>query len=158
MRPLKRLFAIGFVLLLTPGLLFAQKKLSDWNNVEKLKSSAKIIVTTKKGMEFAGEKRQVTDDTLFLETALPVHGTRIITLERVEIAAVRQRKSRGFLVVIGAAIGVAAGAAIGAAVYDHPGTDDPHMGALVIGALGGLIGGGTASLIPKKTKTIYLAP
>jgi hypothetical protein len=158
MGPLKRLFAIGFVCLLTPGFLCAQKKLSDWGNVEQLKPGTRIIVTTKKGMEFVGEKRQSNDDTLFMETTSAVTGTRTISLARDEIAEVRKKKSHGWLPFIGAAIGTAAGAAIGNAVYDHRGTDDPHSGAMVMGALGGVIGLAAGTVVPHKSKIIYLAP
>jgi len=159
MKPLKKLPAIFLVLLLTPVFLFAQKSLSDWGNVEKLKPGAKIVVTTKKGREFIGEKRRSTDDTLFMEIGLPVNGTRVIGLSREEIGEVRKGKLRWMFPIIGAAIGVAAGVAIGSTA-DHPGTDDPGLGKLVGGGLGGLIGGGTGSVIAKtkRWKKVYVAP
>jgi hypothetical protein len=116
-------------------------------------------VTTKKMREFAGEKRQSTDDTLFMEIGLPVNGTRVISLSREEIAEVRKGKSRWVLPLLGAAIGVAAGVAIGSTA-DHPGSDDPGLGKLLGGGLGGLIGGGTGSVIAKsqRWKKVYIAP
>jgi hypothetical protein len=159
MKTSKKLLAIVFVLLLTPGLLLAQKKLSDWNNVAQLKPGTKIIVTTKNGREFIGEKRQANDDMMFMETISAVNSSRTISLSRDEIAEVRKKKSSGFMPFIGAAIGVAVGAGIGAAVYDHPGTDDPHSGAMVMGALGGLIGAGAGAFVHhNKSKIIYVAP
>jgi hypothetical protein len=159
MKTSKKLLAIVFVLLLTPGLLLAQKKLSDWNNVAQLKPGTKIIVTTRNGREFIGEKRQANDDMMFMETISAVNSSRTISLSRDEIAEVRKKKSSGFMPFIGAAIGVAVGAGIGAAVYDHPGTDDPHSGAMVMGALGGLIGGGAGAFVHhNKSKIIYVAP
>ena len=159
MRPSKKLPAIFLLLLLTPSLLFAQKNLSDWGNVEKLKSGTRVIVTTRKGREFVGEKRQTTDDTLFMEVGLPGSGTRVISVPRDEIEEVRKGKSRWVYPLIGAAIGVAAGVAIGSTA-DHPGSDDPGLGKLVGGGLGGLIGGGTGSVIAKtkRWKKIYVAP
>jgi hypothetical protein len=145
-------------LLLTPSLLFAQQNLSDWSNVEKLKPGTKVIVSTKKGIAWSGQKRQSTDDTLFVEVALPVHGVRIISLTREEIAEVRKGKSREIvMLLVGAAIGVAAGVAIGSTA-DHPGSDDPGLGKLLGGGLGGLAGLTVAGAVPKKTKRVYVAP
>ena len=158
MKLLKQLLAVVLVFLLIPGLLFAQKKSSDWSNVEKLNPGARVIVSTKQGREYAGEKRKTIDDTLFLEIDLPVHGTRIITLSRDEIAEVRKKRSRVFQMIIGGAAGAGAGAAIGDSVYDHRGGDDPHAGALIIGLIGVLIGVAVAGHIPKKAKRIYVAP
>jgi hypothetical protein len=159
MRPLKRLPVAFLVLLLTPVFVFAQKNLSDWGNVEKLKPGTRVIVTTRKGREFFGEKRQTTDDTLFMEISLPGSGTRVISMPREEIGEVRKGKSRWMLPLIGAAIGVAAGVAIGSTA-DHPGTDDPGLGKLVGGGLGGLIGGGTGGVIAKtkRWKKVYISP
>jgi hypothetical protein len=159
MKQLQKLLAILLVFLLTPAGLFAQKKLSDWGNVEKLKPSARIIVTTKKGLEFSGEKQHATPDTLLMEVSLPGQGTRTITLEKDDIAEVRQKKSGSWLPVIGGAIGVGAGIGFGS-LADHPGTDDPHIGAMIGGLMGGLFGLAGGQIITKvasKAKTIYVA-
>ncbi|MDX6305587.1 MAG: hypothetical protein QOI77_2556 [Blastocatellia bacterium] len=159
MRPSKKLPATFLILVLIPSLLVAQKNLSDWSNVEKLKPGTRVIVTTRKGREFIGEKRQTTDDTLFMEIGLPGSGTRVISVPREEIGEVRKGKSRWVYPLLGAAIGVAAGVAIGSTA-DHPGSDDPGLGKLLGGGLGGLIGGGTGSVIAKtkRWKKIYSAP
>lgn len=157
MKRLKKPLSIALVLLLTPSVLFAQKILSDWGNLERLKPGTKIIVTTKNGREFAGQKRQSTDDTLFMETRFPVQGSRTISLSRNEIAEVRKTKSRWLLPLVGTAIGVGVGIAIGSTA-DHPYTDDPNLGKMLGGGLGGLIGFGTGSIVPRKAKTIYVAP
>jgi hypothetical protein len=155
---LKKLLAIVLGLLLTPTLLFAQKNLSDWGNVEKLNPGTKVIVSTKKGIAWSGQKRQSTDDTLFIEVALPVHGTRTISLTREEIAEVRKGKFPGIvMLLVGAAVGVAAGIAIGSTL-DHPGSDDPGLGKLLGGGVGGLAGLTVASALPKKTKKVYVSP
>jgi hypothetical protein len=153
----KKLLSSILVLMLSPGALFAQKALSDWGNVEKLKPGTKIIVTTKNGREFAGEKRQSTDDTLFMETRFPVQGTRTFSLTKDEIAEVRKIKSRWLLPLVGAAVGIGVGIAIGSTA-DHPYTDDPNLGKMLGGGLGGLIGFGTGSMIHRKAKTIYVTP
>lgn len=155
----RSLQTLVLIFLLTPATLLAQQASSDWNNVVKLKNGTKIIVITKNGREFAGEKRVANDDTLFMETKFEIQGTRTINLLRSEIAEVRKRKSRWVLPLIGAAIGVGVGVAIGA-TQDHPGTDDPHMGKIVFGTLGGLTGataGGIASRY-KGTKVVYVSP
>jgi len=160
MKPLQKLLAILLVFLLSPASLFAQKKLSDWGNVEKLKPSARIVVTTKKGLEFFGEKRHTTPDELFMEVSLPGQGTRTITLERDDIAEVRKKKSGSWLPAIGGAIGVGAGIGFGS-LADHPGTDDPHMGAMIGGLMGGLFGllaGQAVAMKKGRAKTIYIAP
>jgi hypothetical protein len=167
MRRLNKPLAVLLVLSLTPGLLFAQQNLSDWSNVEKLKPGTRIIVSTRKGIEFAGVKRQSTDDTLFMEVGLPVDGTRTISLPREEIAEVRKRKSPDLKwSLIGAVVGVGLGVAIGSTA-DHPGSDDPGLGKLIGGALGGLIGLAVGVAVPReasrraaprKGKKIYVAP
>ncbi len=160
MKQLQKLLAILLVFLLTPAGLFAQKKLSDWGNIEKLKPSTRIIVTTKKGLEFFGEKRHTTPDELFMEVALPGSGTRTITLEKDDIAEVRKKKSGSWLPIVGGAIGVGAGIGFGS-LADHPGTDDPHMGAMIGGLMGGLFGLAGGQIIAKvkgKPKKIYVAP
>ena len=154
-----RSLKLVLIFLLMPATLFAQQPSSDWNNVVKLKNGTKIIVITKNGREFAGEKRVANDDMLFMETRFEVQGSRTISLSRNEIAEVRKRKSRWIFPLIGAAIGVGVGVAIGA-TQDHPGTDDPHMGKIIMGPLGGLIGataGGVASRY-KGTKVVYVSP
>src|SRR5262245_47828512 len=154
MRLTKKSLASILVLLLTATTLFAQKNLSDWNIVEKLKPGARIVVITKNGREFDGEKRQSTPDTLFLETRFAIQGNRTISISRDEIAEVRKVKSHKFLPIITTAIGIGVGVAFGAAA-DRPGTDDPNMGKLVgglLGGLGGLTGGAVISKVAKKAK------
>src|SRR2546421_8610837 len=160
MKQMQKLLAILLASLLSPAGLVAQTKLSDWANVEKLKPSARIIVTTKKGLEFFGEKRRTTPDTLLMEVSLPGKGTRTINLDKDEIAEVRKKKSGGWLPVIGGAIGVGAGIGFGS-LADHPGTDDPHIGAMIGGLMGGLfglLGGQIVEKVKAKTKKIYVAP
>lgn len=155
----RSLLTLVLIFLLTPATLFAQQPSSDWNDVVKLKNGTKIIVITKNGREFAGEKQVASDDTLFMETKFEIQGSRTINLARSEIAEVRKRKSRWILPLIGAAIGVGVGVAIGA-TQDHPGTDDPHAGKIVIGTLGGLIGAGAGGFAAryKGTKVVYVSP
>lgn len=158
MKPAMKPLAILLILFLTPTLLFAQQNLSDWANVERLKPDTRVIVTTKKGIAFSGVKRQSTDDTLFMEIALPVHGTRTISLAREDIAEVRKGKSRSAVwLIAGVAIGVAVGTAIGATA-DHPGTDDPNIGKVLGGGLGALGGLAVAGSLPRKSKKVYVAP
>jgi hypothetical protein len=160
MKSLKTLTAIVLVLLLMPSTLFAQKSLADWNNVVKMKSGTKIVVITKNGREFAGEKRVANDDTLFMEADFEVQGQRTIDLSRAEIAEVRKRKNRWLLPLVSAAVGIGVGIAIGSTA-DHPGSDDPDLGKMVGGVMGGLIGagaGGAAARFRKHTKAVYVAP
>lgn len=160
MKSLKTLTAIVLVLWLIPGTLFAQQSLSDWNNVVKLKSGTRIVVITKNGREFAGEKRVANDDMMFMEADFEVQGQRTINLSRDEIAEVRKRKNRWLLPLVSAAIGIGVGIAIGSTA-DHPGSDDPGLGKMVGGLMGGLIGagaGGAAARFKKHTKAVYVAP
>jgi hypothetical protein len=157
-RELRTAPAILLIVLLLPTQLFAQQNFSDWGNVEKLKPDTRVIVSTRKGIAFSGVKRQATDDTLFMEIALPVHGTRTISLAREEIAEVRKGKSRSVvMLLVGVAIGVAAGVAIGSTA-DHPYSDDPGLGKLLGGSFGGLAGLAVAGALPRHTKKIYVAP
>lgn len=154
-----RLVSLVIVMTLSSSMAFAQKPISNWANIENLKNGSRIVVTTKNGREFAGVKRQSTDDTLFMETKLPAQGSRTISLSKDEIAEVSKTKSKWWCPLVGIGIGIAVGVAIGS-TQDHPGTDDPDAGKLVGGLLGGLIGGATGSALSRKpgTKTIYVAP
>jgi len=140
-----------------PG--FAQKVSSSWDTVENLKLGTRIVVTTKNGREFVGTKRQSTDDTLFMETNFAIQGNRTISLSKDEIAEVSKLKSKWLYQLIGMGIGVAVGVAIGD-TYDHPGSDDPGLGKVLIGGIGGGIGLATGSVFSRKPgkKTIYVAP
>lgn len=160
MKSLKTLTAIGLVLFLMPSTLFAQKSLADWNNVVKLKSGTKIVVITRNGREIAGEKRVANDDMLFMETNFAVQGPRTINFSRDEIAEVSKRKNRWLFPLVSTAIGIGVGIAIGSTA-DHPYSDDPGLGKLVGGVMGGLIGstaGGAATRFRKQTKVVYVAP
>jgi hypothetical protein len=160
MKSLRSLTAIVLVLLLTPSMLFAQKSLADWSNVVKMKSGTKIVVITKNGREFAGEKRVANDDVLFVEANFEVQGQRTISLTRDEIAEVRKRKNRWLLPLVSTAVGIGVGIAIGSTA-DHPYSDDPGLGKMVGGLMGGLLGaaaGGAATRFRKQTKAVYVAP
>ncbi len=160
MKSLKTLTAIVLVLLLMPSALFAQKALNDWNNVVKMKSGTKIIVITKNGREYAGEKRVANDDMLFMAVNFEVQGQRTINLSRDEIAEVRKRKNRWLIPLVSTAVGLGVGIAIGATA-DHPYSDDPGLGKMVGGLMGGLIGAGAGGGIDrfrKNTKAVYVAP
>src|SRR5882724_4914179 len=159
MQSAKQLLSIVLVLLMASTTLFAQQALSNWSNVENLKPGTKIVVRTKNGREFVGTKRQSTDDTLFMEARFPVQGMRTISLSKDEIQEVRKNKSTFYYPLLGLAIGLGVGVAIGARA-DHPGTDDPNLGKILGGALGGEIGLTADEGISRKPKTkqVYLAP
>ena len=155
----KSVLSIVLVLLLLSTTLFAQQSLSNWSNVENLRPGTKIVVRTKNGREFVGTKRQSTDDTLFMEAKFQLQGSRTISLSKDEIQEVRKNKSTFFYPLVGLAIGLGVGVAFGARA-DHPGTDDPNLGKIVYGVLGGGIGLAAGSGLSRKprTKQIYVAP
>ena len=155
----RKLCSLMIVLMLSamPGL--AQKVSSSWDTVENLKHGTRIVVSTRNGREFVGTKRQSTDDTLFMETNFAIQGSRTISLSKDEIAEVSKLKSKWLYQLIGMGIGVAVGVAIGD-TYDRPGSDDPGLGKVLIGGIGGGIGLATGSVFSRKPgkKTIYVAP
>jgi hypothetical protein len=155
----RKLCSLMIVLLLLPLTAFAQKANSNWADVQNLKIGTKIVVITRNGREFAGTKRQATDDTLFMDTKFPVQGNRTISLTRAEIGQVSKMKSKWFYPLIGVGIGIGVGVAIGSTA-DHPGSDDPGLGKALGAGLGGAIGLAAGSGFARKpgTKTIYLAP
>ncbi len=155
----RKLCSLMMVLMLSAVPGFAQKVSSSWDTVENLKLGTRIVVTTKNGREFVGTKRQSTDDTLFMETNFAIQGNRTISLSKDEIAEVSKLKSKWLYQLIGMGIGVAVGVAIGD-TYDHPGSDDPGLGKVLIGGIGGGIGLATGSVFSRKPgkKTIYVAP
>lgn len=153
----KKVFAITLTLVLNPLALLAQNPSSSWSTIETLKPNTKVIVITRNGREFEGEKRQSTDDTLFMATNTRIQGPLTISLSRNEIGEVRQKKNRWIFPVIGAAIGFGVGLGIGQS-YDRRGGDDPGLGKLLLGPLGALMGFAGGSFVPRKPKTIYIAP
>jgi hypothetical protein len=154
-----KLCSLMIVVMLSSVSAFAQNPNSNWTNVEKLKHGTKIVVVTKNGREFVGTKRQSTDDSLFMETNFAIQGNRTISLSKDEIAEVSKLKSKWFYQLIGLGIGLAVGVAIGD-TYDHPGSDDPGLGKVLIGGIGGGIGLATGSIFSRKPgkKAIYVAP
>jgi uncharacterized transporter YbjL len=137
----------------------AQGKLSDWGNVEKLKAGTKIVVHTTKRQEIEGEVLKVTDEMLFLEVAKPFGDWQRVVLPREEVTEIRNRRAKHVNALIGAAIGIGVGVGIGA-IYDsrHPFSDDPGIGKLTFGLLGGLAGVATGGSLPTKGRKIYVAP
>src|ERR1051325_1484908 len=99
----KTFIVVAILILFAPAILFAQQPSHDWSSIENTKPGTNIIVLTKNGREFAGTKRQSTDDTLFMETRFPVQGTRTISLSRNEIGEVKKKKSRWVFGLIGSA-------------------------------------------------------
>jgi hypothetical protein len=153
-----KLVSLALVVTLS-AVAVAQQPLSNWANVENLKHGTSIVVTTRNGREFTGVKRQSTGDSLLLEAKFAVQGNRTISLARDEIAQVNKMKSKWMYPLIGLGVGIAAGVAIGDTA-DHRGGDDPGLGKVVGGLLGGTIGLGTGAALSRKpgTKTIYVAP
>ena len=155
----RKLCSLTIVLLLSAVSAFAQNASSSWSAVEGLKNGSRIVVVTKNGREYVGTKRQSTDDTLFMESKFAVQGNRTISLSKDEIAQVTRTKSKWFYQLIGVGIGVAVGVAIGDR-YDGPGSDDPGMGKILLGGIGGGAGWLAGSLLSRKpaTRVIYVAP
>jgi hypothetical protein len=155
----RKLCSLMIVLMLSAVTTFAQNASSSWDAVQGLKKGTKIIVITRNGREYVGAKRQSTDDTLFMEAKFAVQGNRTISLSKDEIAQVSKTKSKWFYQLIGLGVGIAVGVAIGNTA-DHPYSDDPGLGKLLGGVMGGGAGALTGSIFSRKpaTKVIYVAP
>jgi hypothetical protein len=156
---LRKSLAASLIVILSSCTALAQGGLFDWKNVEKLKAGTQVVVKTERGQEINGMVLAVTDDTLFVEVALPFGDWRRVGLSRAEIIEIRNKRSRGVQALIGAGIGLGVGIGVGAA-YDarHPYSDDPGLGKLIFGILGTAIGLGAGSAFPTKGKKIYAAP
>jgi hypothetical protein len=158
--PLSRnLIAALLIAALLPCSVQAKTNLSDWGNVQRLKIGAKIVVSTKRGDRFAGELKHVDTDSLVLLVRVRDVMRRAIDLRREDVAEVRKPKSRYLPLLLGAGIGVGVGVGIGA-ISDarHPYGDDPGLGKVLFGFLGGLMGVAGGGSIPMKGKKIYVAP
>jgi hypothetical protein len=154
-----RIIAIFLTLALIGGAVQAKTNPSQWSNVQKLSPGAKLIVATSKGQAFAGELKQVNNDTLTLLVRVSHSARQAVVIRREDVSEVRKMRSKGFMTALGAGVGLGAGIAIGA-VYDsqHPFSDDPGIGKAIFGGMGALIGVLGGSLLPRKGKKIYVAP
>jgi hypothetical protein len=156
----KSLNALLMIALLSCTTL-AGAKPDEWANVKKLKAGSRVTVETKTGRVIKGEVRLVTDETMFLEAALPDGNVQDMAVDKSDVLEVRKRGGRGAGVnsLLGAAIGLGVGVAVGAGSdAAHRGGDDPGIGKLVFGLLGTTTGLAVGSAIPAKEKTIYVAP
>jgi hypothetical protein len=155
-------FSAILIFAMLPSSLQAKTNLSDWNNVERLRIGANIIVSTRTGESFAGELKHVDDDSLILLVRMSDVIRKAVELRRDEIYDVRKLKSRSLPLVLGVGIGAGVGIGIGAVVdaksISH---EDPSLGKFIFGLLGGLGGaavGGTFSNRRRNGKQIYVAP
>jgi hypothetical protein len=155
----RNLIAALLIAALLPCSVQAKTNLSDWGNVQRLKIGAKIVVSTKRGDRFAGELKHVDTDSLVLLVRVRDVMRQAIDLRREDVAEVRKPKSRYLPLLLGAGIGVGVGVGIGA-ISDarHPYGDDPGLGKVLFGFLGGLMGVAGGGAIPMKGKKIYIAP
>lgn len=139
---------------------------SNWNNLQKLKSGARIYVETKRGAEYEGDFRGTTDDALLLTDVEGAPGD-VFEVARDEVRVVRKRRSkfvRGFIgAAAGAAVGIGTGVAIGAAIEARsPSDEDKGLASGLLGMSGGIAGASAGTRIAdrklKKGSHIYVAP
>jgi len=142
---------------------WAQKNISDWENVEALAPGSGIWVRTIAGKKYHGELVSVTHEKLALDSDEPRIPGRTSILREVPREKVREvrRRSQWISVAVGTVIGGSIGAGIGAAIdaSARKPNDDPHLATGLFATLGGGIGAAVSShatLI--RGKTIYRAP
>jgi hypothetical protein len=161
MSKMKKSLGVLLIIALFSCTAWAGTGSGDWTNVKKLKAGSRVVVETKTGRVIRGEVRVVTDNTLFLEAALPGGNVQDVALDKSDVMEVSSRggRGRGINSLLGAAIGLGVGVAVGAG-YDasHKGGDDPGIGKLGFGLLGTTTGFAVGSAIHAKDKTIYVAP
>lgn len=114
---------------------------SNWNNLHKLRSGARIYVETKQGAEYEGDFRGTTDDALVLTDVVNAPSD-VFEVARDEVRIVRKQRSkfvRGFIgATAGAAIGIGTGVAIGAVLEARsPSDEDKGLASGLFGTLGG---------------------
>lgn len=155
----KSLVVLIIVALLCPTAVLAKGSSSDWGKVQRLKRASKIIVQTKHGLEYTGELRSVTADSLFLTTFAGVGG-QLIEVRRDDIQEIRTKRFSSIAAnALGLAIGISAGAAVGGIIDARSQSrEDPHLTTLLFGFLGSLGGLPIGRGLSKTTKTIYVAP
>lgn len=139
---------------------------SNWNNLHKLKSGARIYVETRQGAEYEGDFRGITDDALVLTDVVGAPSD-VFEVARDEVRVVRKQRSkfvRGFIgATAGAAIGIAVGAGIGAALEARsPSNEDKGLASGLLGMSGGIAGSSAGARIAdrklKKGARVYVAP
>lgn len=138
---------LALAVMCQPG--WARTNISDWNNVKVLDPGSGIWVRTTAGKKYHGELVHVTDEMLWFNSDEPhFPGRRWIQRQvpRENVKEVRHF-SQGAATVVGGAIGLAIGVGIGAAIDARAPipNDDPHMGVMIFGMLGGLFGTAAAS-------------
>ena len=152
---MKSAFASFVVCLLATSASFSQS--SNWRSVQEIVSGTRISVKTR--FRSLCEFSQATTDTL---TCLPAHpspivGRRALRFERSKVREVRLEHSDAANLLIGGAVGAGTGAAIGTAVGDRGYTKEGR--ALLLGAIGGLIGGSLGREFPiRHGKKVYRRP
>ena len=148
-----------FLLLFVLGLscaAFAQTDRASWANLTGLRPGQKIRVVGMTSKKHSGNFVSVSDTAILYREA-----TSEQSIPKQDVLSVKllENKHRLRNALIGAAVGAGAGAGIGAASTDRPGvlTDVSRAKGAGVGALLGLIGGGTLGALLPSHSTIYQA-
>ena len=138
---MKTISLLLVILLLCSHSTFAFSSVTDWSNVQQLKTNEKLVVRQKNGKELKGEMIEATDTTLTID-----RDGKPLSIPRTDVRQVyviKGKAEKGKWAAIGAGIGAGAGTGIGAIKYS-PNVDDSEiyigMG-LLIGAGAGAVGG-----------------
>jgi hypothetical protein len=134
---------------------FAQTDQASWANLSGLRPGQKIQIVGMTSKKHSGNFVSVSDTAIsYRET----NGEQSIPKQGVLSVKLMENKHRFRNALIGAAVGAGAGAGIGAASTDRPGdilTDVSRAKGAGVGAILGLIGGGTLGALLPSHSTIY---
>jgi hypothetical protein len=147
-----------FLVLLFHGLActaFAQRDRASWTNLRGLQPGQRIQVVEMTSKKHSGNFVNVSETAISYRDT---NGEQGIPKQSVLSVKLMENKHRFRNALIGAAIGAGAGAGIGAASTGRPGdilTDVSRAKGAGVGAILGLIGGGTFGALLPSHSTIY---
>jgi len=149
---------LALAVMCQPG--WARTNTIDWDNLRALDAGSGIWVRTKAGKKYHGEFVHVTEDMLWFNSDEAHFPGRRWIQRRVPRENVKEVRhfSQGAAIAVSSAIGLAIGVGIGAAIDAKAPVpnDDPHLGVVIFGMLGGMFGtavGSHGTFI--KGRTIY---
>ncbi len=122
---------------------------ADWENVKQLAAGANVRVSLAGQATVQGRFQSGTDDSVVVSTK---KGRQTVAPQSVVRLSVQRegRRSRNLLIGlgIGAGVGVGAGAVMDSHCAFASCLVSPHLGKLVLGLVGGILGAGVGGVLP----------
>jgi hypothetical protein len=147
-------FLIAICVLAMPGLLLAQDKQANWDNLKVLQPGQRIQVTDASHHNHSGAFSSISDQALILHGQ---HGDETISRETVLRVDVRGRSHRVRNVIIGGAVGAGIGAGAGYGATSNNKIGFTRGDGAALGAAFGFVAGAIVGALIPSHKNIYRA-